>query len=93
MTISMITMRFIMTGNSIFREQVAGNSDGAGSGEAYERPFRAKIVSSLLTPAIGACFESDLDRVWLDRGKRRFYIGGRRTTSFGRRRRHRLRHD
>ncbi|WP_163990531.1 hypothetical protein [Rhizobium lusitanum] len=32
MTISMMIMRFIMTGNSTLREQVVGNSDATGSG-------------------------------------------------------------
>jgi len=86
-------MRFIMTGNSIFRERVAENSADVGSGEAHERPFHAKVVASLLAPAIGASFESDLDRGWLDRGIRHIYVDSRRTTSFGRRMQHRLHHD
>ncbi|WP_188112509.1 hypothetical protein [Rhizobium tropici] len=71
MTISMITMRFIMTGNSIFREQVAENSDGVGSGKVHERPSAPKLPHSLLAPAIGAYLESHFVRNWRDRGKPR----------------------
>ncbi|NTF44427.1 MULTISPECIES: hypothetical protein [Rhizobium] len=63
MTISMITMRFIMLADSIFQGWVGTRFDGIGSGTSHGKRLSVGMLTTVSLPAFrpGKTVDSDAD--------------------------------